>query len=220
MGQHHMHAEPSHQADHALRYGQRFSVRRRIGPAHGNLLAPEVVRAAKMSNEVHGISHGLRRVVDIALEIYDGRALLQDPGGVPFLHCPGDFPHVGIALPDVHVVPNPDHLGHEGHHVRGLPHCFAVRNLALAFIQVLDRKAEQVARAGEAKPGPRRVIAEDADRKTAVEDLEREVLSTYSPQEVCRRKDRRQLVVGLFPGEEEIRRVQAAAFQRCEFLNR
>ncbi len=219
MGQHHLHAEPGHQADDPLGHGERLPVGGRVGPAHGDLLALESLRPAEMPEEVHGVGHGLGGVVDVALEVHQRGALLQDAGGVALLHRAGDFPHVGVALADVHVVADADHLGHEGDHVGRLPHRLAVGDLALALVQILERQAEEVAGAGEAEAGAGGVVAEDADGQAAVEDPGRDVVSPHLPQDVGHGEDRRQLVVGLLPGEQEVRQVQAVALQSRQLLD-
>ena len=105
------------------------------------------------------IGHALGGVVDIALEIHQGRPLLQHPVPVALGHRVGHGLHIGVTLSDVHIVPDTDDIGHEGDHIGGLPHGLAVGDLALALVQVLDLQAQQVAGAGEGEAGqiPQRV---------------------------------------------------------------
>ena len=53
--------------------------------------------------------------------------------------------HVGVALADVHIVADADHVRHEGDHVGRLAHGLAVGHLALALVKVLHGQAQQVA---------------------------------------------------------------------------
>ena len=50
----------------------------------------------------------------------------------------GDLGHVGVALADVHVVADADDVGHERDHRGGLADGLAVRDLALALVEVLE----------------------------------------------------------------------------------
>ena len=43
-----------------------------------------------------------------------------------------------MALADIHVVADTDDVGHEGNHISRFADCFAVGNLALLFIEVLN----------------------------------------------------------------------------------
>ena len=68
--------------------------------------------------------------------------------------------HVGVALADVHVVADADHLRHEGDHVRRLAHRLPVGDLALSLVEVGDGEAQQVAGRGEAEARAGGVVAE------------------------------------------------------------
>ena len=79
MGQHHVHAEAGHQADDALGHGEGLAVAGRIGPGHGDLLALQVLHAAELVDDVQHVGHALGGVVDVALQVDQGRLLLQHP---------------------------------------------------------------------------------------------------------------------------------------------
>ena len=78
VGQHHIHAEAGHEPDDSLRDGKRFAVARRIGPAHGDLLAPEIVETSEVMLQVEQVGHALRGVVHVALQVDDGGPLGKD----------------------------------------------------------------------------------------------------------------------------------------------
>ena len=52
MGQHHVHAEPGHQADDALGHGQGLAVAGGVSPGHGDLLALQVLHTAELMDDV------------------------------------------------------------------------------------------------------------------------------------------------------------------------
>ena len=78
MGQGDVHAEAGEQADDALRDGQRLAVAGGVGPGHGDLLALEVLHAAEVVDDVQHIGHALGGMVDVALQVDERRALLED----------------------------------------------------------------------------------------------------------------------------------------------
>lgn len=57
------------------------------------------------------IGHCLRRVVDIALQVNEGRALRQYALLESVVQRVADFAHVGIAGAKIHVVANTDNVG-------------------------------------------------------------------------------------------------------------
>ena len=144
MGQHHVHAEPGHQADDALGHGQGLAIAGGIGPGHGDLLALQVLHAAELVDDVQHVRHALGGMVHVALQVHQGGLLLQNAVPVALLHRVHEGLLVLVALADEHVVPDADDLGHEGHHVGGLPDSLAVGDLALLLVQVLDLQAQQV----------------------------------------------------------------------------
>ena len=210
MRQHDVHAETGHQADDALRHGEGFAVGGRIGPAHGDLLALELFHSSEMVDDVQHVSHALGGVVDVALEVDQGGPLFQHAIAVAFLHRFGNRVHVGVALADVHVVAYADDVGHEGNHVRGFAHGFAVGNLRFAFVEILHFKAEQVAGAGEAEPGTRGVVAEQGDAEPGIEHPARDVGFPQAAQDFRHKEGRGDFVVGLLPRQEEVVHVHAA----------
>ena len=94
-----------------------------------------------MVDDVQHVSHGLGGVVDVALEVDQGGLLLQHAVLVALGHGVHELVHVGVALADVHVVADTDHVGHEGNHVGGLAHGLAVGYLGFALVQILNLKA-------------------------------------------------------------------------------
>ena len=129
MGEHDLHAEARHQADNALRHREGFAVGGGIGPGHRYLFAPEVFHAAHLADDVESVCHGLRRVVDVALEIDESRALLEDAVFKALFDGVDDLVHIGVALADVHIVADADDVGHEGDHVCRLADGLPVRDL-------------------------------------------------------------------------------------------
>ena len=99
-----VHAKAGQQADQRLRAGQRLAVRGRIGPGDGNLLALEVLEAAKLVDEVEHVGRGLRGVIGVGLQGDKRGTVIQNAVLVSLLHGLGDLGHVGVALADVHVV--------------------------------------------------------------------------------------------------------------------
>jgi len=170
MSQRHIHAHAGKQRDHALWHRERLAVARRICPGHGDLLAPELINSAEVVDQMLQVGHRLGGVVQVALQVDQGRALFENAVRKTLRDGVGHRFHVGVAFADVHVVANPDDIGHKGDHVRSLPDRLAMRDLRLALVQVLNSQSQQVAGAGEAETGPRRVVAEDGDGQAAVED--------------------------------------------------
>ena len=99
-------------------------------------------------------------MVNITLQIDQGRSLLQNVLVKSLLYRPGDFPHIGVALADVHVIPNTDDVRHKGDHVGGLADRFTVGHLGFALIEILHGQAQQVTGAGKAESGPGGLIPE------------------------------------------------------------
>ena len=150
------------------------------------------------------IGHALGGVVDIALEIHQGRPLLQHPVPVALGHRVGYGLHIGVTLSDVHIVPDTDDIGHEGDHIGGLPHGLAVGDLALALVQVLDLQAQQVAGAGEGEAGPGGVVPEEGDAQAGIKDPRGNVPLPQIPQRVRHGKHPGDLLVRLVPSEEKV----------------
>ena len=219
MGQDHVHAEAGHQADDALGHGEGLAVGGGVGPGHGDLLALEVLHAAEGVDDVEHIGHALGGVVDVALEVDQSGLLLQDAVLVALGDGVDHFVHVGVALADVHVVPDADDVCHEGDHVGGLTDGLAVGDLALALVQVLDLQAQQVAGGGEGETGAGGVVAEEGDAQAGLEDLGGDVVLAHVAQGVGDGKDGLQLVVGLFPGEEEVALVHLLEVELVELVD-
>ncbi len=204
VGQGHVHAKAGHQADDALRHGERLAVARRVSPGHGDLLALEVLEAAEVLLQPGEISHGLGRVINVALQVDQRRALGQHPLFEPFVERGAHFTHVGVAGPQVHVVANADGIGAEGDHVGGFTDGFTVGNLGFAFIQILLGQAEQVEGGGVGETGTGGVVAKHRDAKTGIEQLGGDVFGAQSLEGLGQLEHQRQLLGGLLPGQQEV----------------
>ncbi len=158
-------------------------------------------------------------MVEVALEVDERRPLLEDALEVSLVDGLRHFQHVGVALSDVHVVPDPDHVGHEGDHVRRLPDRLAVRHLRRRLVEVLHLEAEEIARRGVAEPGPGGLVPKDRDPQTAVEDPGRQIPLSHRPQDSCDLEHAKEFVLRLFPSEKEVLRVQAPGLSLRELPN-
>ena len=141
MSQNDVHAQTSHEADDALRDREGFAIGRGVSPGHGDFFALQVFQAAHFVDDVGRVSHTLSRMVDVALEVDQRRFLFEDAVFIALRDGIDDFFLVGMTFADVHVVADADDVGHEGDHVGRFPDRFAVGNLALLFVQVLDLQA-------------------------------------------------------------------------------
>jgi len=81
-------------------------------------------------------------VVDVALQVDHGRAGGQNAGLDALIEGFPDFALVAVAFAEVHVVANANRLGEEADHVRSFADGLAVRDLALAFVEVLHVEAK------------------------------------------------------------------------------
>ena len=79
VGQHDFHAEAGHQPDDTLGNGKGLTVRRTVGPGHGQFFALEIVHTAEVMDQVQHVGHGLGGVIDVALQVDQRGALLEDP---------------------------------------------------------------------------------------------------------------------------------------------
>ena len=167
---------------------------------------------------VQHVRHALRRVVDVALEVDERRLLLEHARLVALGDGVDDVVHVGVALADVHIVADADDVRHERDHVRGLAHRFAVRDLALALVEVLHLKPEKVARRRKAEARAGGVVTEQRDAESGIEDLAGDVVLTQVTQRVRHGKHRRDLVVGLFPGQEKVAVVHVVELELVQLV--
>ena len=220
MRKHDIHAEAGHQADHALRNGQRLSVAGRICPGHGKLFALQVLNAAKVMNDLLHVGKALRRMVNVTLQVDERRLLLQDSVLVSLRHRVHEGFLVSMTLSDIHVIPDSDDIRHKGNHVRGFSHCFAMRDLALLLIQILYLQSEQVAGRAEGKPGSGGVVAEHGDAESGVEDLRGNILLSQMSEGIRHSEDGHDLIVCLIPGKEEIILIHVAELQRIKLVNK
>lgn len=172
-----------------------------------------------MVDDVQHVGHGLGGVVDVALEVDQGGLLLQHAVLVALGHGVHELVHVGVALADVHVVADADDVGHEGDHVGGLADGLAVGDLALALVQILHLQAQQVAGGGEGEAGAGGVVAEQGDTQAGLENLGGDVVLAHVAQGVGDGEDGLELVVGLFPGQEEVALVHLFEVELVELVN-
>lgn len=155
-------------------------------------------------------------VVDVALEVDQSGPLLQHSGIMPLPHSVGDGVHIGVALADIHIVPDTDDVRHKGDHVGGLPDGLAVGDLALALVQVLHLQAQQIAGGGEGEPGAGGVVPEQGDAQPGVKHLGGDIPLPEGAEDVRHRPDGLQLVVGFLPGEEKVIVIHILAVQPLE----
>ena len=158
-------------------------------------------------------------MVDVALQVHQRGLLLQH--AVPVARGNGvhELMHIGVALADVHIVPNSDHISHEGDHVGGFPDGFAMGDLAFALVQILHFQAQQIAGGGEGEAGTGGVIPEQGDAQTGLENLGGDIVLTHIAQGVGHGEDGFQLVVGLFPGQEKVAIVHILEIQGVQLVN-
>ena len=219
VSQHHVHAETAHQADDALRHGEGLAVGGAVSPGHSDLLAPQVLHAAEVVNDVQHVGHALGGVVDIALQVDQGGLLLQNAVLVALGHGLSHFLLIGVALADVHIVTDADDVGHERDHVGSLADSLAVSDLALALVQILDLQTQQVAGGGKGETGAGRVVPEQGNAQTGLEDLGGDVVLAHIAQGIRHGKDGFQLVIGLVPGQEEVTLIHLFEVQGVQLVD-
>ena len=95
--------------------------------------------------------------------VYKGRFLLQNTVLMSLGNSVNHVVHIFVALTDVHIVTDTDHVCHEGNHIGSFTYSLAVGNLGFALIQVLNLQAQQVAGGSEGETGSGRVVAEQGD---------------------------------------------------------
>ena len=160
-------------------------------------------------------------MVDVALEVDDAGPLGQHALREAVVEGVADFLHVGVAGAEEHVVADADDLRQEGDHVGGFADGFAVGDLRLAFVEVLDGQAEQVAggREGEARAGG--IVAEVGDGQPRVEDAQRDVLLVELLQQFGGLEDEFEFGHRLVPREQEVLAGQAGVqlFDGFEHFN-
>ena len=129
MCQDNFHAHAGHQSDYALGNGQRFAVGRGVSPCHCKLFAFQVLNTAEFVDDMKHVCHTLRRMVNVALQVYKGRPLFQHTVAFSVLDGLGDFFHISVALADIHIVTDADDVRHEGHHVGRLTYGLTMSDL-------------------------------------------------------------------------------------------
>ena len=219
MREDHVHAEAGHQGDDGLRNGQRLAVAGGVGPGHGDFFTFEVFQGAEGFLEVQQVGHRLRGMIEIALQVDDGGALRQDAFFEAFFDGGSDFDHVFVAFAEENIVADADRFGDERNHVGGFADGFAVGDLRLAFVEFLQRQAQQSGGAGEREAGAGGLIAEIGDRNAAVEDAGADVGAIEFFEGLGHEERGLQIVGGALPGEEEIFLVQGR-LQRSETVEK
>ena len=160
MSQDNIHPKTCHQTDDTLGNGQRFSVRRRVSPCHGQFFALQILNAAELVDDMKHICHRLCRVVDVALQIHKCRFLFQNAVFIALCYRVNHFMHIGISLADVHIIADTDNVSHERDHICCLADGLAVGYLRFPFVQILNFESQQVAGGSKRKTGTCRIIAE------------------------------------------------------------
>jgi hypothetical protein len=94
-----------------------------------------------------------------------------------------------------------------------------MRDLGFALIQVLQCQTEKIGGTGKTEPGPGRIVAEDRNGESAVGKPGREVVASPAAQYFCDREYGRDLFIGLFSCEQEVRHVQPPGGQPSEVFN-
>ena len=140
----HLHAETGHQSDDPLGNGEGFAVTGRIGPGHGDLFSFQVFERSENTLQVQQVGHRLGRVVDVALQVDDPRALRKHAVGKGLVQRGSHLSHVGVAGTEEHVVADADDVAQEGDHGRGLANGLPVGDLRFALVEVLHGKSKQV----------------------------------------------------------------------------
>ena len=219
MGKNHIHAEPCHKTDHALGHAERFPVAGTVSPAHGQLFPLQILHPAEIMDDLFHIRHTLGRMVDIALQVDQGRLLLQDPVLIALSHGVRDKLLVSMPLPDVHVIADSDHVRHKGNHVGGFPDCLAMGDLALLLVQVLHGKSQQVAGGGKGKSRSGGIVPENGNSETRIEDPGGNISLPEIAQRIRDRKDSHNLIICLIPGQKEIIIVHVFKIESVKLFN-
>ena len=89
-------------------------------------------------------------------------------------------------------------------HVRGLAHGFAVGDLGLAFVQVLDAEPEEVRAAGERKTRTRGIVAKIGHRQAGRKTTGGNIVVVEPPQRFGDEQGRAEFVDGLVPRQQEV----------------
>ncbi len=88
--------------------------------------------------------------------------------------------------------------------------------LGFALVEVLHRKAEEVAGAGEAEAGARGIVAEERDAEPGIEHAAGDVVFAQAAQDFRHEEGRGDFVIAFFPREEEVVLIQAGGVKRGE----
>ena len=112
--------------------------------------------------------------------------------------------HILVALADVHIIADTDHVSHKRDHVGCFPNRLTVSHLRFALIQILNLQPQQIAGRGKRKPGAGRIITEQRNPQTALKHLGGNVVLPHKPKGVGNRKHCLQLLIRLLPGKEKV----------------
>ena len=167
-------------------------------------------------DDVQHIGHALGGVIHIALEVHQRGALLQNAVPVALLQSVHKGLLILVALTDIHIVPDADDIGHEGHHIGRFTDGLAVGDLRLLLVQHLLLQTQQIAGGGEGEAGTGGVVTEQGDAQAGVEDAGALVALPQIPQGVGHGEDGVDLVVGLVPGPVEVGFVHIVDVQRLQ----
>ena len=146
-------------------------------------------------DDVESIGERLCRMVDVALKVYQGRLLLELVVLGRLCHGIYELVHVGVALTDVHVITDAYDVRHEGDHGSCLADRLAVCDLRLFLVEVCYLKSEQVACAGIRESGTCRIVPEDRDTESGIEDFCGLVAFSEISQRVCYGEYRFDLII-------------------------
>ena len=128
--------------------------------------------------------------------------------------------HIGVALADIHIIPNADDIRHKRNHVRGFAHGFAVGDLAFALVKVLHLEAEQIAGRSKREARAGGIIPEEADAKAAVKNFCGNVVLPEVAQRIRNGEHGLQLITRLFPGQEKVAFIHVFKIQLVEFVGK
>ena len=150
------------------------------------------------------ISHGLGRVINVALQVDQRRTLGQHPLLEPFIQCGAHFAHIGVTGTEEHVVTDADCIGAERDHIGRFTDGFAMGDLGFALIQILLGQTEQVQRRGVREAGSGGVIAENRDTEPAVKQFGADIFGAQGLEGFGQFQYQLQLLRGLLPGQQKI----------------
>ncbi|MPM89973.1 hypothetical protein SDC9_137089 [bioreactor metagenome] len=93
-----------------------------------------------------------------------------------------------------------------------------MRNLALAFVEVLNLKTQQVAGGGKREARARAVVSKEGDAEAGIKNLRGDVALAEVAKRVGNGEHRVQFVTGFFPRQEKVAFVHVVKLQVLQFL--